>query len=247
MEYEGRYEVVTKSTGDVYHFQWSRSGTGRIRHGGREVTIDGAVRGVLLTPGRPARWSGDGGFREVTVNVDRAAVEDHYELLSGRALRGTIVFDPAIDATRSPGGRLAGLAETPTAFLDTLLLGLPHSHSDHLRAPAGHGSRSLVRRAEDYIEDRLGEPLTIRRVALALGVSMRTLQRSFARHRAYSPKRFLAERRLRRAHEMLLAGGRETVTAVALATGHNHLGQFSVDYRRRFGESPSATLVSRLR
>ncbi|WP_458372700.1 helix-turn-helix domain-containing protein [Pseudomonas veronii] len=40
-----------------------------------------------------------------------------------------------------------------------------------------------------------------------------------------------------------LSSGNETVTAVAFRWGFNHLGHFTTDYKRRFGESPSATLA----
>jgi transcriptional regulator GlxA family with amidase domain len=129
-------------------------------------------------------------------------------------------------------------------LLDALLLGLPHNHSDRLDRRAPSGSLGTVLRAEEYIAARMAEPLTVRRVALATGVSVRTLQRSFARHREYSPKQFLSGRRLVRARRILLSGT-ANVTEAALASGHGHLGQFSVDYRRTFGESPSETLRRR--
>ena len=247
MDYGDRFSVESETTGDAYHFQLNLEGGGRVRYAGWDIAIAGRRRGLLLTPGRPVRWTGEGGFREVSVNVDRRLVEEHYEALSGHSLEGTIEFEPSVDVTSGPGARLPGLASHTEALLDTLLLGLPHSHDSRLRVRAPAGSRQLVLRAEEYMDAGLEEPLTIRRVALALGVSIRTLQRSFARHRTYSPKRFLAERRLRLAREALRAGEQSSVTRVALATGHSHLGQFSVDYRRRFGESPSQTLLARFR
>ena len=56
---------------------------------------------------------------------------------------------------------------------------------------------------------------------------------------------YLKEIRLRRVNEELLRrnSGNETVTAVAFRWGFNHLGHFTTDYKRRFGESPSATLA----
>jgi AraC-like DNA-binding protein len=41
------------------------------------------------------------------------------------------------------------------------------------------------------------------------------------------------------------AAADETVGDVAMRHGFTHLGRFSVEYRRRFGEAPSATLARR--
>jgi transcriptional regulator GlxA family with amidase domain len=199
----------------------------------------------------------------LTVKFDRRSIERHLEALTGRTATGPVEFEPSIDTSRGGGAAVAaivreivslidreeGASEVVTVqqeewLLDALLLGLPHNHSDRLDRRAPSGSLGTVLRAEEYIAARMAEPLTVRRVALATGVSVRTLQRSFARHREYSPKQFLSGRRLVRARRILLSGT-ANVTEAALASGHGHLGQFSVDYRRTFGESPSETLRRR--
>jgi len=243
LDYDAAYTITAEGGGEDYHLQLNLAGGGRVRHGREERVIGGRTRGLLLSPGRPTRWRGEGGFREFTVNLERRSVGEHFEALGGRAPSGTIEFEPAFDVTRG-GAAVArivgeivdrvdgetGLSAMATAryrewLLDALLLGLHHNHSRGLLRRAPAGSRATVRRAEEYIEARSAEPLTIRRVALALGMSIRTLQRSFSRHREYTPKQFLAERRLMRAREMLLDPGPEcSVTAAALAAGHSHLG-----------------------
>jgi len=58
-----------------------------------------------------------------------------------------------------------------------------------------------------------------------------------------SPIRFLRAARYDRVREALgRAEPTETITEIAAKWGFGHLGRFSVEYRRRFGESPSATL-----
>ena len=54
---------------------------------------------------------------------------------------------------------------------------------------------------------------------------------------------FLRQVRLAGVHRNLEQGGGPGVVAeVAMSWGFNHLGRFSADYRRSFGESPSDTL-----
>jgi AraC-like DNA-binding protein len=53
---------------------------------------------------------------------------------------------------------------------------------------------------------------------------------------------FLRERRFEVARARLLASSAATVTDVAVASGFEHLGRFSVEYKKRYGESPTQTL-----
>ena len=54
--------------------------------------------------------------------------------------------------------------------------------------------------------------------------------------------RYVREARLDRVrNELRRSGGEANVTSVASQWGFTHLGRFAVDYRHRFGESPSQT------
>ena len=54
--------------------------------------------------------------------------------------------------------------------------------------------------------------------------------------------KFLRERRLELARRRILSGDGRSSTQVALDCGFEHLGRFSIEYRARFGESPSHTI-----
>ena len=102
---------------------------------------------------------------------------------------------------------------------------------------------AAARRAVGFIVNRLDEPLSIRRVARASGLSTRTLHRVIRRHYGVSPMALLRRARLASARrELLAASPGTTVTTAALACGFSHLGRFSQCYARQFGESPSDTL-----
>jgi AraC family ethanolamine operon transcriptional activator len=86
----------------------------------------------------------------------------------------------------------------------------------------------------------------IGRLSQITGLSSRTLQRIFNDQTGISPPHYLKYRRLNGARRKL----RETHTDSALVSqiayqfGFNHLGQFSRDYQKLFGELPSHTLSS---
>jgi AraC-like DNA-binding protein len=76
------------------------------------------------------------------------------------------------------------------------------------------------------------------------GVPERTLHRHFLDFLGLSPLAHLRQLRLAAAREALLdPGGSASVTEVTARFGFVHLGRFSSDYRRRFGEPPTATLA----
>lgn len=78
---------------------------------------------------------------------------------------------------------------------------------------------------------------------LAAGVSARSLQASFRAALRTTPTAYIRSLRLERARADLAdSGAVSTVTDVATRWGFTHLGRFAVDYRNRFGESPSSTL-----
>lgn len=75
------------------------------------------------------------------------------------------------------------------------------------------------------------------------GIGLRSLERSFKATRGYSLRDFLKTQRLELAHRRLRsAGPGTTVTQVLYASGFSHPGEFSLAYRKRYGETPSETL-----
>ena len=124
---------------------------------------------------------------------------------------------------------------------------LPNNYSTELALEHTQRSKTFLERVEEYIAEHCTEPLTLADLATVAGVSGRTLLAGFRRHRGISPMRLLKTSRLDRARSELLTADPDnvSVTVVALKWGFQHLGRFSVEYKRRFGESPSTTLQHR--
>ena len=101
-----------------------------------------------------------------------------------------------------------------------------------------------VRRVEDWLDAHFTDPVSVNDLAEIAGVSVRSLQAAFRSARECTPMQALLNRRLAAARERLSAPcPSTTVTSVATECGFFHLGRFARDYRRTFGETPSATLA----
>jgi AraC-like DNA-binding protein len=105
-----------------------------------------------------------------------------------------------------------------------------------------------VRRTLDAMRANVGHNWRLAELAGIAGVSTRTLQRQFLRFLGKSPVSVLRDFGFERARRELLRAGADTrITEVALACGFPHCGRFAVEYRTRFGETPSQTLKRQLR
>lgn len=82
-------------------------------------------------------------------------------------------------------------------------------------------------------------------LAERLGVSDRWIRAAFEEHCGVTPSTYFRARALNAARRELrdAAPGSTTITAVGSRRGFWHLGRFAGEYRRLFGEPPSATLL----
>jgi transcriptional regulator GlxA family with amidase domain len=103
--------------------------------------------------------------------------------------------------------------------------------------------QQIVDRFDAVARAQLGSLGQIAELCRAAGVTQRTLSRAFHAIRGKAPSRYLHELRLTEVRQALLSNaGEGSVTEVAMRFGFRELGRFAVDYRARFGESPSETL-----
>jgi len=100
-----------------------------------------------------------------------------------------------------------------------------------------------VRRALDAMHANVGHGWNVTGLAAVAGVSGRTLQRQFLSFLGKPPHAVLRDINFDRARRELLRGSSGAKVAdVAQRCGFLHGGRFSVEYRRRYGETPSQTL-----
>lgn len=103
-------------------------------------------------------------------------------------------------------------------------------------------SRQVVDTACSFMMAHLDHPPTLTAVELEVGVSARTLQTAFAQHLGVAPGDWFKWQRYQVAHHLLRTRQVASVTEAALTCGFPHLGRFAVEFRARFGQSPSELL-----
>ena len=107
---------------------------------------------------------------------------------------------------------------------------------------------AVARRARDYIEAHYRDTIRMQDLCNYTGIGLRTLQRCFSAYYQISPSEYVKTRRLNAVRRDLSRSDPAPglVADVALRNGMTHFGRFSGEYRKFFGESPSATLRSRV-
>jgi AraC-like DNA-binding protein len=114
-----------------------------------------------------------------------------------------------------------------------------HSSSE----PRKHlNRRVIVRKAEEFIRAHLCDPPSILELCEFTGAGRRALFYAFDELIGMSPIAYLKATRLQEARRRIMASDQQhCVQLVASNLNFTHLGQFSIDYARHFGESPSQT------
>lgn len=129
-------------------------------------------------------------------------------------------------------------------LMSILLQSQHHNYWDELQTEVSPATPYYVKHAMTYMTEHPDQDITMETLVEQSGVGARSLYAGFQRFQGTTPMAFLKDERLRRARAELLAAdpARDTVTEIATKWNFFHLGRFSGDYRKAFGEPPSATL-----
>jgi AraC-like DNA-binding protein len=93
-----------------------------------------------------------------------------------------------------------------------------------------------------YIEQNVNRSIDIEELSTVSNMSVKSIYNAFSKAFATTPKCYIKQFKLRKLREDLLQGKCRNVTEIALDYGFSHLGRFSSDYRKAFGELPSETM-----
>lgn len=262
----GRYGAGVRATSDNVHGIYSmlipQYGCARSTQGGEVSLLPGSTA-ALVSASLPAAVEVETNYQGFGIHIAASLVDSTLDMLTGPRQKAPLRLEGAVDLKRGVGAELVRLLQfmldgaerdqsvlrapiiesrISETFVMALLLGVPHNYSRLLHKPQRLPEPRHVRRAQDYMEANAHRAITGAEVARATGIPLRALNAAFRAHRGLSPTRFLRERRFALARTRLATSAATTVAEVAVASGFAHLGRFSAEYKRRFGESPAQTL-----
>ena len=213
-------------------------------------------------PGTRLHATGD--HERLAVWIPASCLDQRLAALLGEPGKGDLEFAPSLDWQANPGqaiGRLLWLLTEELAsphsfalsgiarqsFTDLLLYSLlqtvPHTYTDRIARAVSAPVPRAVRRAEDFMRSRAGQPVALHEVAEAAGCSVRALQLGFRRFRDTTPAAAMRQARLEAARQALARGKIEgTVSDIAHRYGFTNPGRFTSLYKAAFGTTPAEAL-----
>lgn len=240
----------------------SDGGMAEVDHAGVCTTIVPNRLGALLSPSRPAKVQMASWYQPQNLIIAPGTFEAHLMTLTGYTSTRPIAFDVAIDFETRNGAAVYDIirifrrvvsqidaspllvATLRDTLLTCLLTNVNHSASRFFEPTPRRVSPGTVKRAEEFMAANVTEPITLAQITAAAGSPERTLRAAFVARHGMSPMAFLRQRRFELARLRLAeAPPGTTVLSIVKVLGLGDAGRFSVEYRKRFGESPAETLA----
>ena len=212
------------------HIVRSRPGAARL-----SLSINGEVLAGQLAallgdaPGAPAEF------------LPSVSLDSGYGASLVQALHAAVAGLERDDWSDSP----LAVSEFEQSVITQLLLSQPSNYSRALGRRIRPIAPRDVSRVLEFMHAHLARPIRLADLVRASGVAGRTLLKHFEHFEGQPPMRYLRGLRLQRVREELLSGRAPTVARAARRWGFTHPGRFSLEYRKRFGEPPSATHARR--
>jgi AraC family transcriptional regulator len=119
-----------------------------------------------------------------------------------------------------------------------LLLNYTTASAPEKVSPTGGLTRNTARRVVEYIEGNLGRSLTIRDLAGVTELSPHHFLRMFKGSLGVTPYRYLLERRVERAKELLRSKS-ASLAEVGFSTGFSSQSHFTTAFHRAVGATPA--------
>ena len=115
---------------------------------------------------------------------------------------------------------------------------------DPVYKPVMRRRDTALKTAIDFIVESDSPVTSVQELCSIANVSERTLEYAFREHFGLSPKTFTLTHRLNNVRKMLICANHDVDRICEIAGHHGffHMGQFTSDYKRLFGELPSVSL-----
>ncbi|GAA0788787.1 AraC family transcriptional regulator [Marinobacterium sediminicola] len=260
LKYGAAVEVDPDCLEDFFLIQMPVSGQAEISCGDCSL-ITSCHQGVVLNPTQRLKMHYDSQCDQLMLRIDRRELERICSRYLGHSVKQPVQFDCHLNWRDSPAWihmleyitqmqrDLPECLQQPLItrqleelVISTLLSQQVNNYSEELSGDYRPLAPRHVKRVEEYIEAHAQESLTPAMLAEIADVSVRTLYAGFREFRHMSPMEFLRNVRLQRIHEALSRqDNHESVTDIAMHWGFTHMGRFSQEYQKLFGEKPSET------
>lgn len=264
LQYGAEVQLEPGEINDFYLVQTTLAGKGLVVNGQRQAATR-AGSTTIVSPTEPTTTRMGADCQRLILRVRRDLVENRIARMLQREIKSPLVFDLELSRHRGTNaawqrtldcicqqyslhGQCLDAESIRRQFAELLITQLintqPHNYSELLQSGAKTVLPAHVRRAREYIDAHLGEPLSLAELADATGVSARTLQNGFQRFLNQTPTEYIREQRLQRAHLELRRAdpAAARVTDILFDLGISNPGRFAQIYRQRYGCLPSDTL-----
>ncbi len=221
---------------------------------------------TVTSPGKAVSYMQEADCGIITVLIPQSLVDAELVRLLGGRPSNPLYFEPWVNLNTGNGRSWVGtlvaiclqlgdpesllsrgmlIAEAEQWLLATLLTALPHTYSQALSTQkSGKYFPHYLHVIERLVCERLTQNINVDDLVAASGMSRRSLFAVFRKYLHASPMGYIRSRRLEAARQDLLRAdpALASVTEIAGRWGFGNLGNFSVAYRRTYGETPSNTL-----
>lgn len=263
LKYGADVEINAGEISDYYLIQTTLAGNGIVRNGTRQSNT-GVGMSTIVSPSEETHVNLFNDCQHLILRIKREVIETHLSQLIESELKQPLVFDLSIKHSTPMGSILLNtinyicslynadislmqkqvVSDQFTELVMTLLLFQhQHNYSSRLENNGSITTPWHVKKAREYVEDKIHENITLSDLANYTGVTARTLQNSFKSFLDITPTEYIRQIRLKGIHEELKIGSDNmSVTDIMFKYGVNNIGRFANYYKKLYGCLPSETL-----
>jgi AraC-like DNA-binding protein len=237
------FDILLKNTNVDCYSNGRKIASGEVGFGATQVAA----------PGERIRCRFEGPVEAIHLFVARPLVASLYEDMTQSGCPADFQLSDPCFASDEPIGKLAtALSDTRTLegrcaalCTDSLSLALlarvmAKDVAAHEALAPRHGLPSWrLRRAKEFIEANLAQPITLHDIARHTGLSRMHFAALFKVSTGMSPHEYLLRQRLQRARH-LLASTKQPVLDIALEIGFHSQSHFACVFRKMMGTTPTA-------
>lgn len=184
---------------------------------------------------------------DMVLKIERAAPDNHYQplntatsIVTGPAPANLIaLFEKMLDAASNPlDAKILGESIIDEIYFR--LLTSDYGSALHILLNQ-YGQIQPISRAVNYIHDNMERTIQVHELAAMTNMSKTTFFNAFKKIMHVPPNQYIKSTKLRKA-QLLLTNGMQA-TEASYRVGYNSFSQFSREYKRLFGFSPSETAI----